>query len=186
MSIIPDKEHIERLKKSTEISYLQPVIVDQNGKVLVGRHRKWADPNWPEVRVEVKDNLHGLLIRLAGNIQRNVSVEETSSLLIAIAKELELRGVAKETICATMAKLPGMPYSERWIRECLPIEYKMESKRREFAEALPRIERQAHEEQVQEEATLASLEHKAPAKVETMLIYPDCLCKKCPHQKECY
>jgi len=134
-----DNETIERLKQSKEkVGYLNPVVQDQHGNILSGRHRKYADANWPTITREVKDDLEREVLTIHYNIQRFVSKEETQSRLMRIAKLLEAQGLERNRICSQISDLVG--FTDRYVRELLPDEYKMVSKVREFAELVPQKE----------------------------------------------
>lgn len=127
-----DQETVDKLRKSKDIvGYLGDVIKDQEGTILSGRHRKVADPEWPEKEVKVSDPLDRELKILHYNIQRIVSREETQRRLLKIAKIIESKGVTPQKVCSEVIKV--VPYSESYVRELLPDEYKMETKAREFA-----------------------------------------------------
>ena len=141
MSSKVDSEIVEFLRKSKDqMGYLLPVIQDQQGNIISGLHRKHADPSWPESKIEVKDDLHRILLMIHYNVQRAVPAEETSFRINQLAKILESSGVPPDRVCAEICKL--VPYSDRWVRDLLPNKFKMVSKARpgfenEFAEALP-------------------------------------------------
>lgn len=122
-----DQETVERLKKSTEIvGYLGEVVKDQDGAILSGRHRKAADPEWPEKQVNVTDPLQRELLILHYNVQRTVPREETQRRLLRIAKLVESTGVAKNEVCSEVAKL--VPYSHQYVTQLLPDDYKQSDK----------------------------------------------------------
>ena len=128
-----DKDAVDALKKSrTLVGPLVPIVKDQNGNILSGRHRKYADANWPEIQMEVKDQLQKELLILHFNAQRKVSREETEQMLLRIAKILETKGVEKKRICAEVTKLT--PFSREYVRQLLPEEYRMVSKAREVGQ----------------------------------------------------
>ena len=133
-----DKDAVDALKKSrTLVGPLVPIVKDQNGNILSGRHRKYADANWPEIQMEVKDQLHRELLILHFNIQHKVSKEETGQRLLRIAKILESKGVEPKRICAEVTRLTG--FSREYVRQLLPEEYRMESKAREFGQSVDKI-----------------------------------------------
>lgn len=130
-----DREAIEQLRKSKELQgALVPIMKDQYGNIISGRHRKQVDPNWPETTVEVKDELDRELKIIHYNVQRKPSRKETQKRLLRIAKILKAQCIAKENITAEVAKL--VPYSDRYVRELLPDDYKQEAKVR-FVEVAP-------------------------------------------------
>jgi hypothetical protein len=205
LSLVYDKEYVELLKTSvSRIGHLQEVLVSsKTGKVLVGRHRKFADSKWPERTIDpsplqealaaifepAEDDLAEDLIMLHGDVKRVVPGEETKARLVRIAKKLENRGVEKDKVCTEMCKLRSdetrlVPYDETYVRRLLPAEYKMTAKARS-----------------QESATLVS---QIPAKVdggevrtaleeiaqsglsEPSLPFPNCQCKDCENKSLCY
>ena len=131
-----DQEIVEQLRKSSKIvNPLTPVIINQNEKLLSGRHRRLADPNWPTTVVETKDRKEELLITIHSNIQRRVPREETQTQVLELARILESDGVKRLDISSELAKI--LPFSDRYIRRLLPDEYKHVEMRREFAELVP-------------------------------------------------
>lgn len=141
-----DIEIVEGLRKSREIlGELYPVIVDETGTRLSGRHRVaagWAGRIIVDSReiakklgLDPEDDgnraIAQILVVTHSNYQRRVSEEETRKNLLALAQILELKGIPKERICAKVSEL--VPYSERWVRQLLPEQYKMPTK----AEVLP-------------------------------------------------
>ena len=186
MSFVYDKEYIELLKKSLEqIGPLRPVLVDSiNGQVLGGRHRKFADPNWPETKVDVKDDLQRELIILHDNVQRVVSTEETKARFVRIARILEANGIEKSKICTEMCKF--VPYYETYVRRLLPAEYKMTSEARthESATLMSRIPDKADTGEVRmalEEIAQSGLNGGEPA-----LPFPNSKCRDCENKSLCY
>lgn len=94
------------------VGEIYPVIKDQYGNILDGRHRKKVNPNWKETAVEVKDELEALLIRVHANImRREVSVEEKQEWVREARRILQARGMkgTQEEI----AKVLGL--SQRWV-----------------------------------------------------------------------
>lgn len=208
-------EHVEDLKQSKTIGYLQPCIIDKRtGKVLVGRHRKLADPNWSEVVIDTEEiarvnkwpvELVEELIISAGNVQRTISEEESRDRLYRIAKQLQALGVKDDHICTSICKLPGMP-SGAWVRKILaPFpEFKMQSEARDQKRDTSSAESKdtptstppsiAEADSIMEEAAeQASGVKEAGRKLANLtgkdpveLIFPDCKCANCPHLHECH
>lgn len=192
MSLVFDKEIVEMLKESSRaIGFLQPTIREKGtNRILVGRHRKFADSNWPEKEMEVRDDLHRELIILNGNIQRVVTREQTKLRFVRIVKILEAKGIAKHRICAEIAKLKGMPYSQQWIRELLPKEYKMKTggskkhhgkNKNETTFVSPEME-----EDVKEVPTALDAVTSKSLDGEPIFPFPDCQCKTCSRRNKCY
>lgn len=137
-----DAATVEQLKRSAiQQGELLPVIKDQHGNIISGRHRKAANPDWRETTIMVSDELDRLLKIIHFNVQRRPSREETAARLLKIAKILENKGVPKSDIAQNMSEI--VPYSERYIRSLLPDEYKHVEMKREvlgepkFAELVP-------------------------------------------------
>ena len=189
MSFVLDQKHVEALRLSSQVGFLQPVVVDEEtGQVYIGRHRVLAVPSWPEVRIKVKDDLHRELIILNGNIQRTIKQAETKNRLNRIAQILVKSGVPPHEVCAEMCRLdPPILYDERYIRMCLddcfknPAKVRQQRKRRaeEFAETFPQTPPAPStlEPATQKEAT-----------GEQLISYPfsDCRCQTCPNRSKCY
>ncbi|MEM2367473.1 MAG: helix-turn-helix transcriptional regulator [Candidatus Bathyarchaeia archaeon] len=76
------------------VGEIYPVIKDQHGNILDGKHRKAVDPNWKETVVEVKDELEALLVRVHANIvRREISVEEKQEWVREARRILQKRGL---------------------------------------------------------------------------------------------
>jgi len=117
----------ESLKKSMEkVGQLYEVIVAEDGEVLEGKHRKEVDPNWPTKTVSAKTKIDKILVRMHAHHRRRVPKEETQALMLELAREVESSGIPKENISSELAK--RTPYSEQYIRELLPSEYKKPEK----------------------------------------------------------
>ena len=130
-----DSDLVEQLKKSKVIIGEQtPLIVDFDGEVLSGTHRKeagWKKSETIDTKVIAEKLAVSILVakelvRIHFNLQRKPSREETQASLLKIAKELELKGIPKEDISTEVTKL--VPFSDRWVRELLPNEYKKPEK----------------------------------------------------------
>ena len=139
-----DSETIDLLKRSIEqLGQIYSVIIDTDGEVLAGRHRLKAGATKKTIvdtgkiaeRLGVSRKMAKLMIILHSNVQRKVSREETRELILEMARELEAQGVPKEKIASELYK-KYVPYSERYIQELLPDEYKQVKHRpkQEFAE----------------------------------------------------
>jgi len=119
------KEFIERLRKSRDIvGYIDPVVVDKNTfEIVVGRHRKEADPNWPEVKKEFKSRKERLLYQIHSDThRRTVSKKERQTQLLELALHLEDEGVLKEKMASKLAELTGLGL--RYVESLLPKKYK--------------------------------------------------------------
>jgi len=120
------------LKKSREIvGPIYPVVVDKRTLEIVdGKHRKKADPEWPEIKVEFKSEKEKLLYRIHANLmRRKVSRKERAAQLLELALYLEEEGVPKEKIAQEIVKLvPEL--SPGYIMNLLPAKYKSEKRRK--------------------------------------------------------
>lgn len=207
MSLVYDKEYVELLKRSvSQIGYLQDVLVSsKTGKVLVGRHRKFADDKWPERLVDplplteilaalfqpAEDDLAEDLIMLHGDVKRIVPPEETKARLTRIAQKLVNRGVEKDKVCTEMCRLRSdgkslVPYFETYVRRLLPAEYKMTAKARmqESATLVSQIPGKADSGEVRtalEEIAQSGLNGDEPS-----LPFPNCRCGDCTNKSLCY
>ena len=208
MSFSFDKEYVELLKKSVlEIGYLQDVLISsKTGKVLVGRHRKFADSNWPERTVDpsplqealatffqpAEDDLAEDLIMLHGDVKRIVPVEETKARLTRIAQKLVNRGVDKDMVCTEMCRLRAdgkavVPYDESYVRRLLPAEYKMTVKARSqesSALLVAQIPSNANSGEVR--TALEEIAHSGLNGGEPALPFPNCKCRDCENKSLCY
>ena len=137
MSQSYDTENLAILERSLkQLGQIYSVIIDSDGEVLAGRHRLKAgatkkvtiDTQKIAERLGISRKMAKLMIILHSNVQRRVSKEETRELILEMARELEAQGVPKEKIAAELYK-KYVPYSERYIRELLPDEYKQVEKR---------------------------------------------------------
>lgn len=103
------KDLIEGLRKSRKlVGELQPVIKNQRGEILVGKHRHGAFPNWSSMTIEQKDELQKLLIILHGSFQRRLSKKEVRQMHLDIAKLLEERGTPRKEIAVAVSQEGGL------------------------------------------------------------------------------
>jgi very-short-patch-repair endonuclease/chorismate mutase len=139
-----DEEIVEQLKRSKEIlGEIIPIIMDSEGNILSGRHREragWALKHIADIekmaqKLKVSTSMARDIIRLHLNVQRKPSKEETKAILLRMAKELEAKGIEKKNIASELTKYA--PYTDRYIREILPDEYKHKEMAREIAELVP-------------------------------------------------
>ena len=121
----------EILKRSKEVvGYIYPVVIDKKTLEIVdGKHRKEADPKWPEVQVEFNSKKEKLLYRIHANLmRRQVSRKERAAQLYELALYLEDEGVPTEQIAQEIVKLvPEL--SPGYIMNLLPAKYKSKKKR---------------------------------------------------------
>jgi hypothetical protein len=98
-----DAEHAKRLARSRRLHWeLTPILIDQNGRIIDGWHRKAA--GWKRFKVlQVKDDLHYWILRLHANVQASDGLAPHKNELIAnfwmIGLELERKGIDRHKIC---------------------------------------------------------------------------------------
>jgi len=130
-----DREIVDLLRRSREIiGEVAAVIIDYDGEVLAGRHRKEA--GWTkEVNVDtrvlaekwgVTPAMAKEMVRLHTNIQRRPSREETQATIVRMAEELESVGVERENVASELVKY--VPYDRQYVLELLPEKYKRPEK----------------------------------------------------------
>jgi len=128
------EERYDLKESKRSIRELYPVLRDAHGNVIDGFHRLEIDPAWhDEILYWIKTPTQLWLARIIANThRRKVSREERAQQILELAKSLvENDKVPKEEIVSTIAELTT--FTERYVRELLPDEYKMISKAR-FAE----------------------------------------------------
>jgi hypothetical protein len=58
-----DEDHAARIRESVpDVGQLYPVLEDQHGRILDGKHRRAADPGWYPRKVTVRDDAHAVAI----------------------------------------------------------------------------------------------------------------------------
>lgn len=112
------------------VGYIYPVVIDKKTLEIVdGKHRKAADPGWPEIQIEFESKKDRLLYRIHANlIRRTVSRKERATQLRELALYLVEEGVPTEQIAQEIVKLvPEL--SLGYIMNLLPAKYKSKKKR---------------------------------------------------------
>jgi len=113
------------LKKSKEVvGPLYPVLLDADGNVIDGLHRREADPNWPGMKLDwVKDEKTKNLVRTHANLQRRYIPEvERKKSFTELAQHLKREGVKRGTIVTKLAEISG--FTDRYVRKLLPKEFR--------------------------------------------------------------
>jgi len=143
-----DREAVEALRRSLDkVGQIYSIIVDEQGEIISGRHRALAGAGRKAVinlqeaarRLGVSREATKVIYRMHSNVQRQVSAEETKALLLTLAREFEEQGVPKEKIASELVK--WAPYSDRYIRDLLPEEYKLVEKRSKSSQELSEEEK---------------------------------------------
>lgn len=185
------------LKKSRlRIGELVPCILDKDGKLVDGFHRKKIDPSWweiknPKIDSPVKREIAALVINFH---RRDMDFQEKRDKVGRIA---ELSGWnAKEIADNIGMSLP-------WVYRHLPTKFK-KSFVREYTRTSTILDpRNTHEhvknDRVSDSKALARFlkdasptprEDKFEGAMQQMedptLPYPDCLCVKCDHYEKCW
>lgn len=63
-----DHSRVARIRESEpEVGQLYPVLVDQHGRILDGKHRKAANPDWREYKIPVESDEMALAVALWAN-----------------------------------------------------------------------------------------------------------------------
>ena len=192
MSFMRDEEHVETLKASiATVGVLQHALREKGTeRILVGRHRVWADPKCPITDVEVKSDLHRELIIVHGQVQRGLSEEEAKMRILRIAKILVRQGISRDKVASHLVEKKLLPWTERRIHQLLPKEYKMKTGPKQ-----PRKNRNVSISKQELEVT-GAVEVVAPAVASSIPVatsmpnepafpFPDCRCKECDHRAEC-
>lgn len=191
MSFVMDKQQVETLKASAKlVGPLNRVIVSsRSGRIISGRHRKFADPDWPEEKRDFKNDYEEVLARINANKQRQVSEEEEKLDFkhLAEATVADMH-VEPEKVCSYLTeKLAGL-YSQRRVEQLLEPQYKAKTIPKKVetvsTSTLQLIDQMKREGQEAKEA-LDRLEQTLPSG-ELTFPFPDCHCDKCPHKHDCY
>jgi len=130
-----DQELVDALMASKLlIGEVNPIIVDYDGEILSGVHRKaagWLRKHFVDSRElakrwDVPPGMAKEIVRLHMNVQRKPSKEETKAIVLKMAKCLEESGMPKERIASELEKY--VPYSRWYLWKLLPEEYKRPEK----------------------------------------------------------
>ena len=119
------EDFVALLKRSKDVvGYLQPVVVDADTYEIVdGRHRKEADPGWPEERRKFKGSKEKLLYKIvSNNMRRTVSKKERQSQLLELALHFEDESAPREKMASKISEETG--FSLRYVERLLPKKYK--------------------------------------------------------------
>jgi len=103
---------------------LYPVLLDAHGNLIDGNSRLDAAPSWrTETRENIRTRSQLWLARIISNsCRRVVSREERATQFTELANSLVEEGMPKEDAVSTVAGLTT--FSDRYVRELLPDEYK--------------------------------------------------------------
>ena len=103
---------------------LYPVLLDAHGNLIDGNSRLDAAPGWrTDTRENIRTRSQLWLARIVANsCRRVVSREERATQFTELANSLVEEGMPKEDAVSTVAGLTT--FSDRYVRELLPDEYK--------------------------------------------------------------
>ena len=121
-----ERKIISDLKLSASVvGKLYPVLIDKYGRVIDGKHRLKADPNWFRVEVPgVESEEHLLLLRLVSNVcRRNVSSSEKTDMLDELGQLYLEEGVPHNQLVKKIVQKTGMSY--RWVMKYASDELKV-------------------------------------------------------------
>jgi len=120
-----NREVVNGLRKSkTLVGPLHKIILDADGNVVAGEHRRAADPDWPvEVRPEIKTEKDRVLVKIHENYRKKMPNKKVKGELLKLAQVLvEEEDLKLEEICDRVCGL--VPYSPRYVQKMLPSKYK--------------------------------------------------------------
>jgi len=113
----------ESLHKSiTLVGELYPILENQDGKILDGNTRAASNPKHHRKTIQTKSRTEEILIRVHAHHRRRISQEETRTILLELAGEFLKSGVVTEKVAQEVVKV--VPYSEGYVLELLPSEFK--------------------------------------------------------------
>ena len=191
--------YLEELKRSKQqVGFLNPVLVDQEGKIIDGRHRKAIYSDWPEIQKEVQSPIHRLQMIIHQNLRRVVSQSETRENLIKLAIELKKTGLAPGEIVKRVHDL--VPYTEAYIRMLLPSEFKDSDHRasalqqdpwnKDPVAQLSCATEQPTQPAIPPEESVIKLkrivENFEQTEATIILPFQNCACATCPNKNACY
>lgn len=200
-----NQEHIQDLRDSRKIiGELSPLVIDSDGEILAGIHRKeagWLTTHYIDTEALAKDwnvprEVAKEMVRVNSNVQRRVKAEETQASLLKMAKAFEFHGIPKEKIAAEIAR--SVPFTHQYVLYLLPDKYKQTEKAvspgRPPASGRPFLSPPAIGRVEASKRLSKFLKSKTPGKGDEKTIqmmsnpelpFTDCKCAVCDHFKEC-
>lgn len=98
-------------QSEAEIGQIYPVLLDKNGKIIDGYHRKAVNPDWKELTIDTDDPIKILKIRVHAQYRRDVPPAEKKEWVNEARRLLQKQG--KEGTQREIADLIGM--SQQWV-----------------------------------------------------------------------
>jgi hypothetical protein len=120
-----DEETVKNLSASKDkVRQLYPILVDAEGNIIDGLHRKEADKNWETKKLEwVKTEKDRIIARVhVNNYRRTVTKAERRRDFNRLAEIASAEGVSRQNIASTLAEWTG--FSDDYVRELLDPKYK--------------------------------------------------------------
>ena len=121
-----DEDHVREIRNSVpEVGQLYPILVDQDGRVLDGKHRYAADPSWRTQAVKVDSDEMALAIALWANkgtpLPAKVAAKIESLILGAKTAQEKQRERVKAALLEQAAL--GKPLTHRAIAKRLDVSH---------------------------------------------------------------
>lgn len=119
-----DRSVVEGLRRSKAlIGPLHKIILDAEGNVVAGVHRREADSQWPgEIHSEIRTAKDRVLVRIHENYRKNMPKKKVREELLELAGILVKEGVPEQKVCELICDL--VPYAPRYVQRLLPPRYK--------------------------------------------------------------
>ena len=145
--VVLEPDVVENLKASEQLAgQLQPVLRDRYGNIIDGNHRLTVNPNWRTEKLEwVKNEKDRIIAKIHANYRRTVSKEELRKEFVRLADMLLRENRIDDLRNAPSAIAKLVPYSERYVRELLPLKYKHTEYSHVKEEQVPPTSRQEEE-----------------------------------------
>jgi hypothetical protein len=106
-----DKKRAQQIHQTVpEMGYLYPVVVDQYGRILDGKHRKVADPDWPVKEVQVDSDEMALAIALWANSGKELPAKVRDTIEAVVLEEKTAREKRHEKITASLLENPQLSH----------------------------------------------------------------------------
>jgi len=121
-----ERKIISDLKVSASVlGKLYPVLIDNRGRIIDGKHRLKADPDWFKIVVPgVESDEHLLVLRLVSNVcRRNVPSSEKTEMLDELGQLYLDEAVPRSELIKKIVQKTGMSY--RWVMKYASDELKV-------------------------------------------------------------
>lgn len=106
-----DKKRAQQIHQTVpEVGHLYPVLVDQYGRILDGKHRKAADPDWPAIEVQVDSDEMALAIALWANSGKELPAGVRGTIEAVVLEEKAAREKRQEEIRTALLENPQLSH----------------------------------------------------------------------------